>query len=337
MRFFFLCVLCGGIFISGVAAQERCRVMFYNVENLFDTADDPHTTDNEFTPGGKKHWTPARYTDKLRKIAEVIDSIGQGELPAIVGLAEVENRWVLEDLVGKTVLADGNYGYVHRDSPDPRGIDVAMLYRKDCFQLTAAEFLRLSFPENPRIRTREILFASGVLGRDTVYIFVCHFPSMIGGEQQTEWRRVRAAETVRRKTDSLLTLNPRAAIVVMGDLNGKADTPAQEALGTRSSDRRVTTGNLYNTGYYLLKKNYGTYRYKGNWQTIDHLIVSGGLLDGRSAWKADRRLTVYNASFLLEEDKAHFGFKPRPTYRGPRYIGGYSDHLPVYLDLVRIQ
>lgn len=323
--------------LSGATAQERCRVMFYNVENLFDTSDDPHTTDNEFTPTGKKQWTKARYTDKLRKIAEVIDSIGQGDLPVIVGLAEVENRWVLEDLIGKTVLADGNYGYVHRDSPDPRGIDVAMLYRKDYFQVTGAEFLRPAFPENPRIRTRDVLFASGVLGGDTLHFFVCHFPSMIGGEQQSEWRRVRVAETVRRKTDSLLALNPRAAIVVMGDLNGQANTQAQKALGSYCSDRRGAVGRLYNTGCYLLKKNYGSYRYKGNWQTLDHLIVSGGLLDGRSVWKADRRMEVYRAPFLLEEDKAHFGFKPRPTYRGPRYIGGYSDHLPVYCDFVRVR
>lgn len=125
----------------------------------------------------------------------------------------------------------------------------------------------------------------------------------------------------------------RAGIVIMGDLNGKANTPAQKVLGTKSSDKKPRCKDLYNTGYYLLKKNYGSYRYKGNWQTIDHLILSGALLDGHSVWKADRRLTVFSASFLLEEDKTYFGYKPCPTYRGPRYVGGYSDHLPIYIDL----
>ena len=290
---FLLCVL-----TMPVVAQDHCRIMFYNVENLFDTADDPSTADDEFTPRGKKHWTKAKYTDKLLKIAEVIDSVGDKELPCIVGLAEVENRWVLEDLTQKTALADGNYGIVHQDSPDRRGIDVALLYRKDCFELLEADFLRLSFPEDTTIRTRDILYASGVLDSDTLHFFVCHFPSMIGGEKQSEWRRERAASTVRHKVDSLLAVQPRAGIVIMGDLNGKANTPAQ-----------------------------------GNWQTIDHLILSGALLDGHSVWKADRRLTVFSAPFLLEEDKTYFGYKPCPTYRGPRYVGGYSDHLPIYIDL----
>ena len=166
---FLLCVL-----TMPVLAQDHCRIMFYNVENLFDTADDPSTADDEFTPRGKKHWTKAKYTDKLLKIAEVIDSVGDKELPCIVGLAEVENRWVLEDLTQKTALADGNYGIVHQDSPDRRGIDVALLYRKDCFELLEADFLRLSFPEDTTIRTRDILYASGVLDSDTLHFFVCH-------------------------------------------------------------------------------------------------------------------------------------------------------------------
>lgn len=316
-----------------VVAQDHCRIMFYNVENFFDTADDPSTADGEFTPTGKKHWSKARYTDKLLKIAEVIDSVGGETLPCIVGLAEVENRRVLDELVRKTALTEGNYGIVHQESPDRRGIDVALLYRKDCFKLLGADFLPVPFPENTAIRTREILYASGILDSDTLHFFVCHFPSMIGGEQKSEWRRERAASVVRHKVDSLLALQPCARIVIMGDLNGKANTPAQKVLATKSSDKRPRCKDLYNAGYYLLKENYGSYRYKGNWQTIDHLILSGALLDGSSAWKADRRLTVFSAPFLLEEDKTYFGYKPCPTYRGPRYVGGYSDHLPIYIDL----
>ena len=316
-----------------VIAQEPCRIVFYNVENLFDTTDDPDTADEEFTPQGKKYWTRARYTDKLRKISTVLKEIGEGEMPVFIGLAEVENRRVLKDLTGKTVLAAGNYGIVHQDSPDRRGIDVAFLYRKDRFRLLDSAFHRLSFPEDTTIRTRDILYAKGVLQQDTFHFFVCHFPSMIGGERPSEWRRKRVAATVRERVDSIFALNPAAAIVIMGDLNGKANTPAQKVLGTRSSDKRWSKGHLYNTGYYLLKKNYGSYRYKGNWQTIDHLILSEGILAGKGGWKADRRLRIYAPAFLLEEDKTYFGNKPCPTYRGPRYIGGYSDHLPIYIDL----
>lgn len=333
MRLFVLGVVL--LMAGGVWGQESSRVLFYNVENLFDTVDDPLTRDDEFTPGGKKHWTKDRYVAKLKKLAETMDSVGGGEWPVVIGLAEVENRKVLEDLTGKTILAEGNYGIVHQDSPDARGIDVALLYRKDMVQMLSSEFLRLPFPEDTTIRTRDVLYAKSVLQTDTIHFFVCHFPSMIGGEKQSEWRRERAASVVRAKVDSLFAVDPSAAIVIMGDLNGKANTPAQKVLMTRNSDKKIRQGELYNTGYYLLKKNYGSYRYKGQWQTIDHIIVSGGLLKGKNQYTADRRLTVYSAPFLLEEDKTYFGFKPWPTYRGPRYAGGVSDHLPIYIGLQR--
>lgn len=316
-----------------VLGQENYRIMFYNVENLFDTSDDPHTRDDEFTPQGTKHWSRTRYRDKLQKLAQAVDSVGGKDWPLVIGLAEVENRRVLEDFTGKTILADGQYGIVHQDSPDARGIDVALLYRQEIMQLLETGFLRIPFPEDTTIRTRDILYAKLLLQTDTLHFFVCHFPSMIGGEKQSEWRRERAASVVRQKVDSLFQSNPRAAILIMGDLNGKANTPAQQVLGTKNSDKKTKQGELYNTGYYLLKKNYGSYRYKGNWQTIDHIIVSGGLIHGNSVCVVNRRLNVYAAPFLLEEDKTYFGYKPWPTYRGPRYIGGYSDHLPVFIDL----
>lgn len=331
LRYFIVGIL---VFASGLGmAQEEYRIMFYNVENLFDTVDDPLTRDEEFTPGGAKHWTKDRYFVKLRKIAETVDSIGNGAWPLVVGMAEVENRKVLEDLTSKTILTDAHYGILHQDSPDARGIDVAMLYREDLVKILETTFLRLPFPEDTTIRTRDILYAKGVVKMDTLHFFVCHFPSMIGGEKQSEWRRERAAFVVRQKVDSLFGVNPAAGIIIMGDLNGKANTPAQKVLKTKSSDKKIRIGELYNTGYYLLKKPYGSYRYKGNWQTIDHIIVSGSLLNGKTDCVVGKRLTVYSATSLLEEDKIYFGFKPWPTYRGPRYAGGVSDHLPVYIRL----
>lgn len=321
--------------IHSLWGQEQCCVMFYNIENFFDTYNDPATLDDEFTPGGEKHWTKTRYMQKLRRIAEVIASVNEKDFPAIVGLAEVENRFVLKELCEKTVLADAGYQIVHQDSPDRRGIDVALLYRKDLFKPLNIDFLRPEFPEDTSFRTRDILYLSGCLQGDTLHFFVCHFPSMLGGERQSEWKRIRAAATLRTKVEALFTQNPQAKIIIMGDLNGKANTAAQKALGCHRPGKNMTTNTLYNTGYYLLKKDYGSYRYQGRWQTIDHIIVSGSLLNTSSGWYSSPKLTIYRADFLMEKDKAHFGYKPIPTYRGPRYIGGYSDHLPVYLELYR--
>ena len=269
--------------------QEELRVAFYNVENLFDTSDDPHTTDNEFLPRGEKGWARGRYVAKLRAVARAVEGVGGGTLPAVVGLAEVENRRVLVDLVRKTGLSAGRYGIVHYDSPDVRGIDVALLYRKDCMAVAEERALRVPFPEDGRIRTRDVLYVKGVLAEDTVHFFVCHFPSMVGGERKSEWKRLRAAGVVRAKVDSLFGACPEAAVVVMGDLNGEADTEAQRLLCPENGAEEKECGELYNAGYHLLGKPYGSYCYRGRWQTLDHILVSGGMLNGEAAVQALHR------------------------------------------------
>lgn len=325
-------LICLWIFCP-VFAGKKFRVVFYNTENLFDTRNDSLTLDDEFTPWGTKHWTTDRYHEKLLHLAQAIREAGGATYPDIVGLAEVENERVVRDLTEKTALADGDYGIIHQDSPDRRGIDVALIYRKEIFRPLFSDYFPVPFPESPSLHTRDILYVKGMFAEDTVHFFVCHFPSMSGGEAESEWKRVRAATVVRERIDSIQAVYPPAAIVVMGDLNGKADTEAQKVLRAKNSDERIEAGELYNTGYYLLKKAYGSYRFRGEWQTIDHILVSGTLLDGKQALRADRRLTVFSAPFLLEEDKNHYGFRPLPTYRGLRYTGGYSDHLPVFIDL----
>ena len=313
---------------------ERYRVVFYNVENLYDTRRDTTIQDEAFTPRGTHYWGWERYNRKLKHLSEALLAVGEGIPPAFIGLAEVENRGVLQDLIGKTALAQGDYGIVHADSPDRRGIDVALLYRKACFRVLTESFLPVLLGKEGT--TRDILYCKGILGAtDTLHFFVCHFPSMVGGERQSEWRRIRAAGVVRRKVDSLQARQKESAIIIMGDLNGKANTEAQRALGTKSSDtRRKKIDGLYNTSYYLLGANRGSYRYQGVWETIDHIIVSGVLLDKKYPLQASRRMEIFDADFLKEEDKTHYGTRPFPTYRGPRYYGGYSDHLPVFMDLV---
>lgn len=324
--------------LSGFAeGQQHYRIVSYNVENLFDIQDDPDTRDEDFTPFGRLHWNQEKYTDKLLKLAEVVKAVGEGEFPVFIGLCEVENRRVLEDLTQKTGLTEGGYGIVHRDSPDARGIDVAFLYRKALFRVIDEEFLPIPFAPEEEVFTRDILYVSGILEQDTLHFMVCHFPSMSGGEAGSEWKRKRAAAVVKEKVGELQSKNPEAAIVIMGDLNGKADRPAQTVvLDTKDSGtEHIQSGHLYNTGYYLLNQGYGSYKYKGTWQTIDHIIVSGALLNGNHVLQTDPKLQVFNPRFLLEEDKTYYGFKPFRTYLGPRYHGGYSDHLPIYLDLKR--
>lgn len=312
---------------------ERVRVVFYNAENLFDTRNDSLTIDDDFTPRGRQHWSRERYTRKLLHLSKALIAVGEGDLPGIIGLSEVENRSVLSDLVGKTGLSDGKYGIVHADSPDRRGIDVALLYREDLFRVIHACFFPVYLKTGEA--TRDILYCEGIMGeRDTIHFFVCHFPSMRGGEAKSEWKRVKAALVVRQKVDSIQASHSKAMIVIMGDLNGRADTPAQQALKVRKpGDEGIEAGDLYNTGYYLLGKPRGSYRFRGEWQTLDHVIVSGSLLNGASGLRASRKMSVYDADFLLEEERGKFGVRPKPTYRGPRYIGGYSDHLPVFIDL----
>lgn len=334
----FGCLCC---FFLDTFAQERYRIVSYNVENLFDICHEAGKKDEEFTPAGRLHWTKARYTDKLQKISRAIYAAGEGQFPVFIGLCEVENRQVVSDLVTKTLLAGADYGIVHQDSPDLRGIDVAFLFKRSCFQLLNRQFIPVRSMADTSMQTRDILYVCGILRsndslrQDTLHFFVCHFPSMSGGEIQSEWKRKRAASLVRHCIDSIQEQTPRAAIVLMGDFNGKADRPAlKSVLQAKSSDsRRIEDGALYNTGYYLLNQTPGSYKYKGQWQTIDHIIVSGVLLNGGRPFQAERRLKPYAASFLLEEDKAFFGYKPWRTFVGPRYSGGYSDHLPVYLDL----
>ncbi len=319
-------------------AQSGWRIVSYNVENLFDTRNDSLSRDDDFTPWGKQHWTEAKYKDKLLKLGRALTASGGTHLPVIIGLCEVENRGVLLDLISKTSLVEGNYGIVHQDSPDRRGIDVAFLYRKDDFVLLNQQFLPVLSKEDAGFYTRDILYACGILaGRDTFHFYVCHFPSMSGGEVQSEWKRLQAARVLRAHVDCIQEKNPQAAVVIMGDLNGKADRPAQiEGLRTKKIGKELPLDTcLYNTGFYLLHRNQGSYKYKGNWQTIDHIIVSGVLLNKHHAFQAEPRLKVFEAPFLMEEDKAYFGLKPFRTYLGPRYHGGYSDHLPVYLDLTR--
>jgi endonuclease/exonuclease/phosphatase family metal-dependent hydrolase len=311
--------------------------MFYNTENLFDAINDPLINDEEFLPGGAKKWTETRYQEKIDHIAKVIKDLGSDTLPVLVGLCEVENRKTVDDLINKTVLKGLDYKVVHHESPDSRGIDVALLYRSRYFQLINSQFFPIRFPFDTAVRTREILYAYGILGgKDTLHVFVNHWPSRSSGEVQSRPLRVFVAETVRSKVDSILRKSPAAQILITGDFNDEPmDLSVVSGLNALLSFEKPAIGKLYDLTQGLKNSSPGgTYKYKGTWNLLDHVVVSGSILDtSRLLYSRPADLHVFQATYLLEPDKTNLGDQPFRTYAGNFYQGGYSDHLPVYLDL----
>lgn len=323
---------------SGKAdANPHFRVMFYNTENLFDTVDDPTINDEEFLPGSQKKWTEKRYQEKIDHIAKVIRDLGEDTLPVLVGLCEVENRKTIEDLISKTSLNGLDYRVIHHESPDLRGIDVALLYRSRYFQLLDSHFYAISIPSDTAFRTREILYAHGILGgKDTLHVFVNHWPSRSSGEIQSRPLRLFVAETVRSKVDSILRKSPDAQIVITGDFNDEPmDLSVVSGLNALLAYDKPDAGKLYDLTEGLKNASPGgTYKYKGAWNLLDHMVVSGSLLDTSGVfYSRPSDLHVFQADYLLEPDQGNLGERPLRTYLGSFYQGGYSDHLPVYLDI----
>ena len=320
----------GNFFESGrIALEEQIeerefRILFWNVENFFDTFYDEGEEDGTFTPLGTMHWSKKRFIAKRNAIAKTIIGAGEGALPVIIGLAEVEKRYVLSNLISETPLSQIGYSIIHRDSPDRRGIDVALLYRKELFSPLESEFIRINFPDTTAT-TRDILYTKGVLDRkDTLHIFVNHWPSKFGGAIISEPRRRAASDALKYKCDSILEADTKAKIVAMGDFNDTPDAPTITALN-----------NLVNVTYELYKKGKGSIKYRGAWELIDQILVSRNLLaqSGASQTLISSGVSIYSPPYLLEKDGTYSGMKPKRTYIGPRYNGGVSDHLPVILKI----
>lgn len=312
-------------------ADTVLRVMFYNVENLFDPRDDSLTSDDEYQPTGMRGWTSGRLKQKQINISKVVLAVGGWEPPDLIGLCEVENFRVLYGLTNYTVLKNFGYKIIHFDSPDPRGIDVAMLYRPEKFRVLSGKPVSIRFPFDTASRTRDILFVRGIAcKRDTINIFVNHWPSKFGGAMVTIPKRNYVASVVRKLSDSLLAVNPNANILIMGDLN---ESPYEEGvsqvLRAKMDSLNLQADDLYNmlAGAGLSWKK-GTIKFREEWEAIDHMIVSMPLLSHTTP----HGLRIFDAPFLLMDDEAWFGMKPFRTYYGANYIGGFSDHLPVYMD-----
>lgn len=283
------------------------RIVSYNVENLFDTKHDTLKNDSSFLPEGMHHWTYRRYQTKIDRIAQVLVNIGGWESVPLVGLCEVENARCLRNLCYK--LRRFHYKYVHYDSPDERGVDVALLYDSTRLSILNSRALSLSLDGDA---TRDILYVSALYEqRDTIHVMMCHLPSQLGGASASDWKRQRAKSLIQSQIDSILLLQPSANIVVMGDMN----TSAQDDL----------TG-MVNLMIPIQKMGQGTHKYQGIWTCLDQFYVSQSI-----ATKATT--TIFSPWWLLEEDTKYLDYKPHRTYIGFRYNDGYSDHLPIVLHL----
>ncbi len=312
-------------------------VVFYNVENLYDVFDDPAVNDNEFLPGSKKSWTKERYSKKLSELATVLVATGDRNLPVLIGLGEVENRKVVEELAVTGGLRKGKYGVVHEDSPDGRGIDVALMYRQDFFRLLGHQVVPVILPERNRATTRDILHVWGnAPGGEEMHLFINHWPSRSGGVQQTERDRIAAARILKGKTDSLYSVNPEIKIIVMGDLN---DTPPdrslQEVLGAVHPERK-DGAKLVNLMYPAHLRGEGSYYYRGSYDMLDNMIVSTGLMGKEGLSVKNGEGYVFIRDFMTFTNPQ--GHKvPNRTYVGDRYTGGISDHYPVYFTLTYLR
>jgi predicted extracellular nuclease len=330
MKNIFLFIVISIISFSIFAQDNTATIMFYNVENLFDTVDDPLIADEEFTPEGKKHWTTERYQKKLNDIAKVISSVNENELPVIAGFCEVENRGVLEDLIKTDALKSNNYKIVHEDSPDMRGIDVGLIYNSDEFTYLSHKTIPIN--TGSKYKVRDILYTKGILyEEDTVHIFVNHWKSRSGGVQETEPQRIKCAETLRKEVNTILESNINAKILIMGDLNdGPKNMSVFETLKANNSDDESSLFNL------MLEKSEagkGTHSYRGKWSMLDNLIVSQSFLNDEKGFVAEGKTGyIFSADWITYKNKN--GEKsPNRTYGGPNYYGGFSDHYPVFLIL----
>jgi hypothetical protein len=313
------------------------RMLFYNVENLFDTLDQPETRDEEFMPGSDKEWNTDKLFDKVFKIAKVVEDAGDGTWPPLIGLCEVENRDVLELMLASTNMKAAGYEIVHKESPDYRGIDVALLYRTDLFDLQSYSLYQVWFPFNAGYSTREVLYAKGNLaGTGEIHLFVNHWPSRSGGEIESRPKRIFVAELVRTKVDSIFGQDPKARIIITGDFNDEPDDLSiVSGLNGLHSYDKPKDGNLYAISKYLMENSsIGSYKYKGDWNSLDQFVVSGALLDTTgSIYCRPSDLGIIERHYLFQEDNTYMGKKPFRTYLGDYFNGGYSDHLPVELKL----
>jgi predicted extracellular nuclease len=343
MRSILILILVVGVQLMPFAQETAYKIAgigFYNFENLFDTLDAPDIRDEEFTPQGDKLYGTAIYTEKMDHLATVVSQIGTEITPdglALLGVSEIENRKVLEDFVAHPKVADRNYEIVHYDSPDRRGIDVALLYQPKYYTILGSQALPVMLynDDGSRRYTRDVLHVSGLLDGDTVHVLVNHWPSRSGGEKVSQPSRNAAAAVCKQVVDSLCQRNPNTKVLIMGDLNDDPISPSvKEVLNAQRKTNKVRECGLFNPMWDMYRKGFGTLAYRDAWSLFDQIIVSKGLLKGETDGYFFHQANVYKKRFMLQKTGRFKGY-PFRTFAGDSYLGGYSDHFPVYVFLLK--
>ncbi|MCT4582479.1 MAG: endonuclease [Flavobacteriales bacterium] len=308
---------------------KKFSVAFYNVENLFDTEDDPLTSDDDFTPDGAKEWNEERYRKKIKNISAVIKGIDD-KLPLFVGLCEVENEKVLKDLTLTEKLRKANYKIVHYDSPDTRGIDVGLIYKSDYFSVLETASLEVFFEDTPEVLTRDILYVKGELNNEIIHLFVNHWSSRRKGEKETEYKRITAAEVLKSKIEAIQEEERKAKILIMGDFN---DYPMNRSIkDVLEASLQPESDEFYNLATRLDQKEEGTHFYDDEWGMLDQMMISNSWLSSKKGNVLKKKtVKVYKDDAVLFHHKK-FGGIPNKTYGGDQYYGGFSDHLAIYLE-----
>jgi hypothetical protein len=325
--------------VATVWAQEKpYKVVFYNLENLFDIYDDPETHDEEFTPESVKQWNEIKYQKKLTNMERVLFDIAaiNKDYPVVIGVSEIENRTVLEDLISQPKLKGANYRICHYDSPDARGVDVAFLYRADVFKLEGSDNIKLNVPELPNFRTRDLVVMWGTIEGEPFYFLVSHWPSRLGGKEASQFKRDACAKQIREIKDSLLKENPATKVVVMGDFNDDAtDASLVKVMGAKGKVKDLEKGDFFNPYFQMLRAGLGTLAYQDMWNLFDNICVTENLVN---AEKGKLRLikgqkyygNIFTRPYMLQQEGQYKGY-PLRTFVTNNFQNGFSDHFPVYI------
>ena len=333
-------MLCMALFtVASLSAQDKpYSVVFYNLENLFDIYNDPETHDDEFTPQGVKQWNQTRYEKKLWNMERVLFDIAaqQKEYPIVIGVSEIENRTVLEDLISQPKLKGGNYRICHYDSPDARGVDVAFLYRSDVFKLEGSDNIKLHVEGLPNFRTRDLVVMWGTIEEEPFYFLVSHWPSRLGGKEASQFKRDACAKQIREIKDSLLRENPATKVIVMGDFNDDAtDASLVEVMGAKGSVAELQPGDFFNPYNEMLRAGLGTLAYQDEWNLFDNICVTENLVN---AQKGTLKIlkgkkfygNIFTRPYMLQLEGQYKNY-PLRTFVSNNFQDGYSDHFPVYI------
>lgn len=340
MKKTFLTLLMVSVFFA-IFAQKPYMVVFYNLENFFDTINDPETRDDEFTPDGSRKWNTVKYNKKLNNMERVLFDIAsvQKTYPAVIGVSEVETRGVLEDIVSMPKLAPANYRIVHYDSPDRRGIDVGFLYRPDIFKLEGSAEIPFKMPGQPNFLTRGFVTMWGTIDDEPFFFLVSHWPSRLGGKEASSPKREAAGRAIRMIKDSVLKNNPSTKVVIMGDLNDDATDKSivdPDCLGAKAKVKDLQKGDFYNPFIDVLKAGMGTLAYQDSWNLFDNIIVSENLVNDKEGLRLKKsdgskyNGYIFRRPYMVQQSGQYRGY-PLRTFVGTNFQDGFSDHFPVYI------